>query len=172
MTSQLEKDRNFLMAVECEDALKVSRALSEGANINARTSTNKTALHKAAFNGDKETLKVLIAENADLNIQCDDGFTAVHSAAIVGKIVCVELLHEAGADLLLKSHSDLLASEVAKKRGSLKAAEKIAKLEATALAKANFDQNKEATVNFSLEKIRQQKMRKSIRGMTKSLRHI
>jgi ankyrin repeat protein len=64
-----------------EEALEVYALLREkGANVNARTNFNETALHSAALRGWNEIVKKLIADGAELDVKDGNGLTAIDFA--------------------------------------------------------------------------------------------
>ncbi|MFZ0961010.1 MAG: ankyrin repeat domain-containing protein [Terriglobia bacterium] len=69
------------------------------ADVNARDSSGKTALHRAVNNYEEEieVVKVLCENGADVSAKDSDGFTPLHEAA-GGKKDIVELLLAYGAD--------------------------------------------------------------------------
>lgn len=60
------------------DAVKY--CLSHGANVNAKDAKGYTALHGAAFRGDNEMVKYLIAQGADIHATTKDGDTVADVA--------------------------------------------------------------------------------------------
>ena len=60
-------DQQFLEMCEKGDAQGVIEAVKAGADVNAKTSKDWTALMGAALNGRTETVKVLIEAGADVN---------------------------------------------------------------------------------------------------------
>lgn len=64
-----------------EQALEVYALLrAKGANVNARTNFNETALHSAALRGWNEIVKKLIADGAELDVKDGNGLTAIDFA--------------------------------------------------------------------------------------------
>jgi ankyrin repeat protein len=61
------------------------------------------ALIEAAFSGDIDELRRLIAEGADPNVQAPDGSTPLMSAAVGHSVPALQLLLEAGADPNLRA---------------------------------------------------------------------
>ncbi len=60
---------------------------------------NISPLHTAAFQGDTDTVKKLIANKIDINATDYYEWTALHDAAIQGHSEIVQLLIDAGANL-------------------------------------------------------------------------
>jgi ankyrin repeat protein len=67
-----------------------------GADINARCSKQKTAVHWAADEAHCQAIRLLIGSNADLNASAGEFGTPVCSAAFEGGCAAVLLLLEAG----------------------------------------------------------------------------
>ncbi|MEJ1962265.1 MAG: ankyrin repeat domain-containing protein [Gammaproteobacteria bacterium] len=64
-----------------EEALEVYALLrAAGADVNARTHFNETALHSAALRGWNEIVKKLIADGAELDVKDGNGLTAIDFA--------------------------------------------------------------------------------------------
>ena len=57
---------------------------------------SKYPLHEAAFEGNKEIVKLLIAHGADVNVQDNHGETPLQEAAFIRRDI-VELLKKHGA---------------------------------------------------------------------------
>ncbi len=70
-----------------------------GANVNMVDECGNTALHKAAFNGYADCVKILLATGANINAVNRDGRTAVQKAAKNGHADCVRMLLAVGADV-------------------------------------------------------------------------
>lgn len=70
---------------------------SSGADMDARTSDGKTALHTAALLGHGETVEILLSKGADKNARSTDGSTAIMYAIM--KAGVVKTLVDAGADV-------------------------------------------------------------------------
>ena len=74
--------------------------LDAGADINARTDTGETPLHRAvSSNKNLEVLTVLLDAGADVNARTDSGVTPLHVAASDSKTPeVITVLLDAGAD--------------------------------------------------------------------------
>ncbi len=57
-------------------------------DVNAIDQNGWTALHSAAFSGNVELTKQLIAHGADVNAKANDGLTPLHLAAQMGPLIC------------------------------------------------------------------------------------
>ena len=80
--------------------------------------TNKNGwgpLHQAAYSGELEMLKLLIAKGAKLDATCHDGDTPVHYAAVQGELDCVKALAAAGCKLDVKDNDGETPMNVAHK---------------------------------------------------------
>lgn len=79
--------------------------IGAGANLNAKDSSNNTALHKAAYYANSEATKALLAAGANPCIKNEDGDFPLHLAAAHGHIdVCTALI-DAGTPPDQKSES-------------------------------------------------------------------
>ena len=79
---------------------EVTNAIHAGANVNAKDSTGKTALHLAVFNKNMDVVKSLITAGADVNAKDNNGMTPLH---IIGdlslKFEYIKPLVNAGANI-------------------------------------------------------------------------
>ena len=81
------------------DAMAVRALLADGADVNAAHGDGMTGLHWAAFNGDTEVARLLMAAGADLESRTRLGaHRPLHVAAKEGHGTVVALLLEAGTD--------------------------------------------------------------------------
>lgn len=62
-----------------------------------KTQTVRTALHKAAFEGNPECVELLLASGASLGAKDQGGATPLHLAALSGSVPCLELLMKKGS---------------------------------------------------------------------------
>ncbi|EAY19107.1 hypothetical protein TVAG_189980 [Trichomonas vaginalis G3] len=76
--------------------------ISNGANINAKTKYDFTALHVAAMNNFKETAEFLISKGADINAKAQNGETPLHTAFRSNSKETAEILISRGADINAK----------------------------------------------------------------------
>lgn len=88
----------------------VNLLISQGADVNARTSTNWTPLHLSCKGPNIENVRTLLIHGADPNSICESGKTALHTLAesVIDSILYEELsaifrlLHDHGADFSAK----------------------------------------------------------------------
>jgi len=73
--------------------------LNEGAEVNARTTEKKTALHHAAIGGHAEAAQALLNQGADVDSKDAEHNTALIFAASFGHRETLETLLENGADI-------------------------------------------------------------------------
>ncbi|KAI6646443.1 Ankyrin repeat domain-containing protein 49-like [Oopsacas minuta] len=66
--------------------------------INSRDSDGYTALHRAAYNGHKQAIELLLDCGADINNRTMDGWQPLHCACKWNKTSAVEVLLQNGAD--------------------------------------------------------------------------
>ncbi len=72
--------------------------LSQGADVNAKTSTGITPLHEAAQNGNREIVELLLAQKSiNINAVDDQGWTPLIRAQKWGHPEIAELLRQHGA---------------------------------------------------------------------------
>jgi len=95
--------RRLQDAAEQGDAAAVGVAVLLGADLDARTSDGRTALHRASVMGHAEVVRLLIEAGADINAADDNGRTPLHRAVQQGHTEILRLLLElglaAGADI-------------------------------------------------------------------------
>nr|WP_305909813.1 ankyrin repeat domain-containing protein [Methylomarinum sp. Ch1-1]MDP4522750.1 ankyrin repeat domain-containing protein [Methylomarinum sp. Ch1-1] len=73
--------------------------LAQGIEVNAKTTSGRTALMGASFNGNVRAVKILLNYGADVNIADDLGSTALMDALVFGDQQIVSLLIATGADV-------------------------------------------------------------------------
>ncbi|KAL3316834.1 hypothetical protein Ciccas_004513 [Cichlidogyrus casuarinus] len=111
--------KQFIVAGENGDMEAIKRLLAESKNtpeINLLTSTDNdgyTALHRAAYSGHVETMKLLIKAGSDVDSRSNDGWTPLHSASFWNQTACVQLLTEAGANYKAVTESEQCALHLA-----------------------------------------------------------
>ena len=72
--------------------------------VNCRDSRGWTPLHNAAFNGQTEMIKALVAHGALVDTTDKDGATALHAAATAGYPDTIEVLLQSGARINALDH--------------------------------------------------------------------
>ena len=96
----------LLAAVQQGNADICGILLAHGSNVNeVDPSTEVTALHLAALNGDNASVEALLSWGAEVNQQNHLGSTPLHLACQEGHLLCVLSLLKAGASFTL---SDIL----------------------------------------------------------------
>lgn len=71
--------------------------INRRADVNAKDTKRRTALHKAALWGYADTVSLLLTNGAIINAKDGKGYTALHRAASAGKEEVTELLLNKGA---------------------------------------------------------------------------
>lgn len=100
------------------DHFIVQELLDSGADVNAKSNDNKTALMYAAFNGKVRVVKELLDRGADVNLRSHQlGWTALALAAFHGHIDVVSLLLNRGADAQAEDVSGMTALTWARQKG-------------------------------------------------------
>jgi len=84
--------------------------------VNDWDKKRRSPLHWAAYQGDEESVAILLKLGADPNAVAQDGLTPLHLAAYDGNKDCIAMLLEAGADLTAK-YRDETAGEMVRGRG-------------------------------------------------------
>jgi len=100
---QQEKEKSLqdslFEAVRNDDLNSVKKAISEGANVNARDSEEMTPLHLATIFENKEIVNELLNHQADPNAKNETGNTPLHFAAEASNLELLKLLVEKGGDV-------------------------------------------------------------------------
>jgi len=81
------------------DVDEVKRLIAEGADINAKSDSGWTPLHRAVYEGHESLVELLVTRGADINAQFRLGGTPLSFAAIKGQKDMVEFLLAKGADI-------------------------------------------------------------------------
>ena len=96
--TQEEKDTKLLNAANNNKLDKVKEALDKGANVNAKTFDDWTALQLVSWNGHAEIVAILLENGADVNMNDnEDGSTALQLASRYGHTEIVSMLLNYGA---------------------------------------------------------------------------
>lgn len=112
-----ELNKSLIDAAKNGNIVKVKELISRGADVNAKTNQNATALIYASLNGHTETVKELIAKGADLNAKTNEGFTAIMYASQNGHTDVVKELIEKGADVNAKTNNGFTALTISLSNG-------------------------------------------------------
>ena len=88
--------------------------LRHGAEVDAKTTTDRTPLHLAAERGKVEAVWLLAAHGADLDAQDKKGRTPLHRAAYEGRLEAAEVLIVLGADRRPRTRSGKRPLQVAR----------------------------------------------------------
>jgi len=99
-------DTALLDAAQQNDLPGVTRALQQGASINAKTRYNATPLMLGAMNGNLEIVRLLIERGADMNIRDTFyGFTPMAAAMMNGRVDVIRYLVEKGSSEAMNAFS-------------------------------------------------------------------
>ena len=90
----------------------VIASVKAGADVNAKDNRDSTSLHRAAFYGYIEIVRVLIAAGANITAKDDSGNTPLHLAVIGGHKNAIVELMAAGADVFIKNNYGIIPSDI------------------------------------------------------------
>lgn len=79
-----------------------------------------TPLHRAAYGGDADTIKDLVAAGADVDARDQNGMTPLHGAALEGHVNVVKVLVAAGADVRARDKNGVTPTDLAENKEILK----------------------------------------------------
>lgn len=99
----LRFDDLLLRAARLDDAHGLKCCLAQGAEVNGRDQNGWTPLHRAAFKGGIECVKVLLNHGAQVDVVDDAGYTPLHCAVEAGHVQVALLLVAHGARANVKS---------------------------------------------------------------------
>lgn len=85
-------DPALIRAAQKQDANRLEELLDKGGNVNAQDRYGATPLMIAAYNGDKESVRVLLAHGADTRHTDNNGNTAYSVAETQGQMEIAELI--------------------------------------------------------------------------------
>jgi ankyrin repeat protein len=90
---------------DCLTAL-LDHPSSPAVDVNLLDKEGSTPLHKAAYFGHAECVKLLLRAGADVMLQDGEGSTPLHKAAFSGQATSAALLIQAGADVEAQDRED------------------------------------------------------------------
>lgn len=88
---------NLFSAAILGKAERMKYLLADGADVNGKTATGRTAMMGACFNGNYRIVRILLSYGADVNLADNLGTTALMDAVTFGNEKLVSLLLTAGA---------------------------------------------------------------------------
>nr|KJB44519.1 hypothetical protein B456_007G257200 [Gossypium raimondii] len=103
---------SLCLAARKGEAGTIQRLIKNGAAINGMDQHGWTALHRAAFKGRADAVRMLI-DNIDIDSKDEDGYTALHCAVESGHAEGVELLVKKGADVEARTNKGVTALQIA-----------------------------------------------------------
>jgi len=92
-------NKQLVAAVIAENLSEVERAVSSGADVNARDALLHTPLHLASATGNFEIVRMLLEARADVRVRGQDGDEPCHIAASQGHMRVLEFLMQHGGCL-------------------------------------------------------------------------
>eukprot|EP00960_Hanusia_phi_P000443 12251-Hanusia_phi.AAC.1 len=118
-TLKMGVNEELWKAAEQGDINQVETQFANGANLNSQDPEDlqKTALHKAAFQGNPLVVSKLIELGADPNVQSETGATPLHIAAAYGHYTTISYLLQLGSDPSVTNLDGDTPLELAKFKG-------------------------------------------------------
>lgn len=95
---QQKKDALFA-AVRAADEDGIIKAVKNGASLDARDGAGQTALHIAAYHGEKKLVFFLLRQGMDVDIRDSREATPLHWASINANLETIHALIDRGADV-------------------------------------------------------------------------
>ncbi len=116
--TQLDLDKELLIAVKSGDLNKVIGLFNRGANINAENEYGKKPIHIAAESDHKNIIEFLLSkEGVGVNDTDEQGHTPLHWASWSGHLDMVEYLVGNEADINAKCKADKTTLDIARDKG-------------------------------------------------------
>ncbi len=97
--TQLNLDRELLVAVEKEDLGKVKDNIRRGANVNAQSRLGWASVFWAIQKNNLNIVKLLVNNGADINAKDNESWMPLHWAVQLGSLDVVKYLVERGANI-------------------------------------------------------------------------
>ncbi|XP_028131929.1 uncharacterized protein LOC114327487 [Diabrotica virgifera virgifera] len=97
--TQLNLDRELLIAVEKEDLGKVKDNIRRGANVNAQSRLGWASVFWAIQKNNSNIVKLLVNNGADINAKDNESWMPLHWAVQLGSLDVVKYLVERGANI-------------------------------------------------------------------------
>jgi hypothetical protein len=110
-------DDRLLAAAASGDVAAISAALDEGADVDARDATGRTALLAATIAGRADAVRILLDAGADVDLQDDKLDNPFLYAGAEGLLDILRLVNEAGADPAITNRYGGIALIPASERG-------------------------------------------------------
>lgn len=104
----------MFLAIDHNQPLTVYTLLNLRANPKLTNRNGYMAIHQAAFQGDPETLVILLHHDGQsVHYRARDGSSPLHLAAKQSHVLCVQILLSCGADMTLSDNFGRTALQLA-----------------------------------------------------------
>ena len=102
------------IAVKQGNVEKVKSLLTQGMDVNSRSSSGYTPLHMSAGLDKRRVTKLLVINGAKINARDSSGRTPLHISVRRGHFKMVKFLLSQGANLLIRDRSDRTPADIAR----------------------------------------------------------
>ena len=102
------------IAVKQGNVEKVKSLLTQGMDVNSRSSSGYTPLHMSAGLDKRRVTKLLVINGAKINARDSSGRTPLHISVRRGHFRMVKFLLSQGANLLIRDRSDRTPADIAR----------------------------------------------------------
>eukprot|EP01095_Lingulamoeba_sp_RSL-Kostka_P000830 TRINITY_DN110_c0_g1_i7.p1 TRINITY_DN110_c0_g1~~TRINITY_DN110_c0_g1_i7.p1 ORF type:complete len:109 (-),score=28.19 TRINITY_DN110_c0_g1_i7:4-330(-) len=88
----------------------------KGAKLNVQTSGGDSPLHRAAYMGNVDIIKILVKSKGDVNLKNNDAQIPLSRAIVNEKIKAVKLLIELNSDIMIEDKNNKKAIDLTNNR--------------------------------------------------------